>query len=41
LEKGVILRARARAWFLPSGVDPVAAAACFSDFTAADPPLGV
>jgi len=40
LEKGVILRARARAWFLPSGVDRIAVAACFAEFVAADPPLG-
>jgi hypothetical protein len=40
LEKGVILRARARAWFLPSGVDAAVVAACFADFAAADPPLG-
>jgi hypothetical protein len=41
LEKGVILRARARAWFLPSGVDSSRLAACFADFAAADPPVGI
>jgi hypothetical protein len=41
LEKGVILRARARAWFLSSGVDQTAVAACFAEFAAADPPLGI
>ena len=41
LEKGVILRARARAWFLPSGFGRTAAAACFAEFVAADPPLGI
>ena len=41
LEKGVILRARARAWFLPSGVDGTAVAPCFAEFAAADPPLGI
>ena len=40
LEKGVILRARARAWFLPSGIDMSAVAACLAEFAAADPPLG-
>jgi hypothetical protein len=40
LEKGVILRARARAWFLPFGVDRAAVAACLAEFAAADPPLG-
>ncbi len=39
LEKGVILRARARAWFLPFDVDRVAVSACFAEFVAADPPL--
>jgi hypothetical protein len=41
LEKGVILRARARVWFLPCGVDSAALAACFAEFAAADPPLGI
>jgi len=41
VEKGVILRARARAWFLPCGFDRSAVAACFADFVAADPPLGI
>jgi hypothetical protein len=41
LEKGVILRARARAWFLPANVDPAVVIACFDDFAAADPPLGI
>ena len=40
LEKGVILRARARAWFLPASVDRTVLAACFTEFAAADPPLG-
>jgi hypothetical protein len=40
LEKGVILRARARAWFLQSGVAGAALDACFAEFAAADPPLG-
>ena len=39
LEKGVILRARARAWFLPCDVERVAVSACFTEFIAADPPL--
>ena len=39
LEKGVILRARARAWLLPSGAGSQAPAACFAQFAAADPPL--
>ncbi|MGO9115399.1 MAG: hypothetical protein ACLP9L_39820 [Thermoguttaceae bacterium] len=39
LEKGVILRARATAWFLPSGVDRSAMAAYFADFAVAEPPL--
>jgi hypothetical protein len=41
LEKGVILRARARAWFLPAGLDSSVMAACFADLAAADPPLGI
>jgi hypothetical protein len=41
LEKGVILRARARAWFLPSGARAAAVAGCFAEFAAADPPLGI
>ena len=41
LEKGVILRARARAWFLPPDVGRSAMAACFAEFAAADPPLGI
>ena len=41
LEKGVILRARARAWFLPLGIETAPVAACFAEFAAADPPLGV
>jgi len=40
LEKGVLLRARARAWFLPSSVDKADVAKCLAEFTAADPPLG-
>jgi hypothetical protein len=40
LERGVVLRARARAWFLPLGVDRAAVAVCFAEFAAADPPLG-
>ena len=32
---------RARAWFLPSGVDSAAMATCFAEFAAADPPLGI
>ncbi len=40
LEKGVILRARARVWFLPSGVERAVVDACFAEFAAADPPLG-
>jgi len=39
LEKGVILRGRARAWFLPAGVDRSVLAAHFAAFAAADPPL--
>jgi hypothetical protein len=41
LEKGVILRARSRAWFLPSGAGRNEVAACFAEFAAADPPLGI
>jgi len=41
LEKGVILRGRARAWFLSSGIDRAAMAAAFAEFAAADPPLGI
>jgi len=41
LEKGVLLRARARAWFLPSGVDRAAVATSLAAFTAGDPPLGI
>jgi len=40
LEKGVILRAWARVWFLPSGIDMYAVSACLAEFAAADPPLG-
>jgi len=40
LEKGVLLRARAKAWFLPSGVDRAELARCFAEFAAAEPPLG-
>jgi hypothetical protein len=40
LEKGVILRARARVWFLPSAVDRATVATCLAEFAAADPPLG-
>jgi hypothetical protein len=40
LEKGVILRGRARAWFLPAGINRAVMAACFAEFAAADPPLG-
>ena len=41
LEIGVILRARACAMFLPGDVDASAVAKCYSDFAAADPPLGI
>jgi hypothetical protein len=41
LEKGVILRARARGLFLPAAVAETTVAASYADFTAADPPLGV
>jgi hypothetical protein len=41
LEKGVILRARARAWFLPSGIGTTVIAECLAEFAAADPPLGL
>ena len=41
LEKGVILRARARAWFLPASPDLGAVAAGFAAFAAADPFLGI
>ncbi len=40
LEKGVILRARARVWFLPGDIQPQAVARCYAEFAAADPPLG-
>ena len=40
LEKGVILRARARGVFMPQGADPAAVARCYCAFAAADPPLG-
>jgi hypothetical protein len=39
LEKGVILRGRARAIFLPSHAEPAAVDACYAEFAAADPPL--
>ncbi len=39
LEKGVILRGRARAWFLPPEFDAARIAECFAAFAAAAPPL--
>jgi hypothetical protein len=40
LEKGVILRARVRGVVLERAQDLQAAAACYAEFAAADPPLG-
>lgn len=40
LEKGVILRARARGLFLPAAVAPATVETCYENFIAADPPLG-
>ena len=40
LEKGVILRGRARVWFLPDAIDAAAMVPSFAAFAAADPPLG-
>ena len=39
LEKGVMLRGRARAWFLPPGLEIAAVAPYCTEFLAADPPL--
>ena len=39
LEKGVILRARLRGVFLPRQRDTRVAAACYTAFAAAEPPL--
>ncbi len=41
LEKGVILRARARALIVSAGVNAEAIAGCYEQFIAADPPLGI
>jgi hypothetical protein len=41
LERGVILRSRARAWFLPSQFDWPALEGCVAAFSRSDPPLGI
>ncbi len=41
LEKGVILRARLRGLFFPVGVEPAVMEACYGEFIASDPPLGI